>query len=358
MDLSSILERPPQILVADDDTLNRDLLRTYLMGAGCKVVTASTGQQALELVRQSAPDLMLLDVQMPGPDGIELCKRFKADARTQFIPIVIVTAFDRDEERLRAIDAGADDFVGKPFNPLILLARVRSLLRLKALHSRLEERNRLLRKVLDRYVAEDLADLILTDPEHQLRLGGESRQVTVLFADIRGFTRFTESHPADVVIETLNNIFRPLSQLVYAYRGTFDKFLGDGLMAFYGAPVSEQDDAQRAVDTAIAMQRLFALQMQDGGPEVRQLSLGIGLHSGEAVVGNIGSESVMDYTVVGDVVNVAKRLQEAAQGGEILISEQTYLLLQQVAADRLPPVHLPGRTGPIVAYRVRLESEN
>ncbi len=357
MDLSSILDRPPRILVADDDSLNRDLLRTYLMGAGCKVSTASSGAEALEMVAKQVPDLMLLDVQMPPPDGVELCSRFKEDPHTQFVPIVIVTAFDSDEERLRAIDAGADDFVSKPFSSLILLARVRSLLRLKALHDRLEKRNRLLRKVLDRYVAEDLADLILTDPEHQLRLGGESSQVTVLFADIRGFTRFTESHPAHLVIETLNRIFRPLSQLVYAYRGTFDKFLGDGLMAFYGAPVSEQDDAQRAVDTAVAMQRLFAMQKKEGGAEIQQLSLGIGLHSGEAVVGNIGSESVMDYTVVGDVVNVAKRLQEVAKGGEVLISEQTYSLLSEIAAERLDPIQLPGRTELIVAYRLILDGE-
>ena len=181
--------------------------------------------------------------------------------------------------------------------------------------------------------------------------------VTVLFADIRGFTKFTEVHTATEVIKTLNRIFKPLSNLIFAYRGTFDKYLGDGLMAFYGAPISEADDAQRALDTAFAMQRLFKTLRESSGNELEGLDLGIGLHSGEAVVGNIGSDFVMDYTVVGDAVNVAKRLQEAAEEGQILISEASCDLVGGVMGTKLEPIQLPGRQEPVTAFLLEIPDE-
>jgi adenylate cyclase len=350
MDLSTVFNRPPRILIADDDWLNRDLLRTHLASAGCEVITAPDGQTALDLATTQPPDLALVDIQMPRLDGIQLCRRLKSKKETRFIPVVIVTAYDTDEEKVKSLDAGADDFISKPFNSIILLTRLRSLLRIKKLNDDIEARNRLLRQVLDRYVAEDVAELILEDPEQHLQLGGESRMVTVLFADIRGFTQYTERHPAPQVIETLNRIFKPLSNVVFAYRGTFDKYLGDGLMAFYGAPISEADDASRALDTAIAMQRLFRTLREEAGEVMEGLDLGIGLHSGEAIVGNIGSEYVMDYTVVGDVVNVAKRLQEAAREGQILLSEATYQQVGKIDAKRMDAITLPGRQEMIVTY--------
>jgi adenylate cyclase len=247
---------------------------------------------------------------------------------------------------------GADDFVSKPYNSIILLTRVRSLLRIKKLHDEVEARNRLLRRVLDRYVAEDVTDIILTDPERHLKLGGEVRRVTVLFVDIRGFTAFTERHPAPHVVETLNHIFRAMTQVIFTFRGTFDKYLGDGLMAFYGAPVAEKDDAQRAVQAAIEMQRLFRGLMEDTALDLGGLGLSIGLHSGEAIIGNIGSERVMDYTVIGDTVNVAKRLQEQADGGMIFLSKATYDQIKGIKAEKLPPIQLPGRREPIHAYQI------
>jgi adenylate cyclase len=343
MDLTTIFNRPPLILIADDDWLNRDLLKTYLTSSGCEVMVAIDGQMALEQALRQPPDLALVDVQMPRMDGVELCKRLKSKPETRFVPVVVVTAFDTDEEKIKAIDAGADDFISKPYNSIILLTRVRSLLQIKKLNDEVEARNRLLR--------------ILDDPEQHLRLGGENRMVTVLFADIRGFTNFTERHTADKVIETLNRIFNPLSNLIFAYRGTFDKYLGDGLMAFYGAPISEADDARRALDTAFAMQRLFRTLREEPAHEMEGLDLGIGLHSGEAVVGNIGSEFVMDYTVVGDVVNVAKRLQEFAEAGQILISEATCEQIGGTPGTKLDPIILPGREEPVTAFLVEVPEE-
>ncbi len=356
MDLTDVFNRPPLIMIADDDWLNRDLLKAYLASSGCDVMTAPDGQAALELALEQPPDLALVDVQMPRMDGLALCRALKSTPATQFMPVVIVTALDSEEDEVKAIDAGADDFVTKPYSSTVLLTRVRSLLRIKKLHDELESRNRLLRQVLDRFIAEDVTDVILTDPERYLKLGGDIRAVTVLFADIRGFTRFTEAHTAEQVIETLNHIFQTLSQLVFKHRGTFDKYLGDGFMAFYGAPIAGEDDAKRALDTALEMQQLFKQLRDDSGEDLAGLGLGIGLHSGDAVVGNIGSDRVMDYTVVGDVVNVAKRLQEQADGGQILLSLITYEQAHnmEVEAERLEPIQVIGRLEPIPAYLIQV----
>jgi class 3 adenylate cyclase len=352
IELTGVFNRAPRVLIADDDWLNRDLLEAYLVSSGCEVVTAADGVAGLDLARAAPLDLALLDVQMPRMDGLALCRALKSSPQTRFVPVIIVTALDSEDEKLKALEAGADDFVSKPYNSIVLLTRVRSLLRIKRLHDDLETRNRVLRQVLDRYVAEDVADIILTDPERYLKLGGEARAVTVLFADIRGFTRFTEQHTAPQVVETLNRIFPALSQVVFNFRGTFDKYIGDALMAFYGAPVAAADDPQRAVDTAREMMRVFRGLGQQGGLDLRGLGLGVGLHSGEAIVGNIGSERVMDYTVVGDTVNVAKRLQELADGGQILLSEATYRLVKGVRARRQPPLQLMGRQEPITAFAI------
>jgi len=352
MDLLSIFNRPPRILVADDDWLNRDLLEAYLTTSGADVVTAPDGQAALDQARAGPLDLALVDVQMPRMDGLALCRALKTSPQTRFVPVIIVTALDSEDEKLKALDVGADDFITKPYNSIVLLTRVRSLLRIKRLHDDLETRNRVLRQVLDRYVAEDVADVILTDPERYLKLGGEARVVTVLFADISGFTRFTERHTAPKVVETLNRIFPALSQVVFNFRGTFDKYLGDGLMAFYGAPLALEDDAQRAVESAVEMLRVFAALGRQGGLDTEGLGLSVGLHSGEAIVGNIGSERVMDYTVVGDTVNVAKRLQERAEGGQILLSEATFQMVKRIRARKLPPLRLIGRRGAITAYTI------
>lgn len=356
MDLTEIFDRPASILVADDDWLNRDMLKTYLTKAGYEVVTASDGQTALELALQSPPDLALVDVQMPRMNGLELCAALKSSPGTRFVPVVMVTALDSEEEELKAIEVGADDFIIKPYRSLVLLTRVRSLLRIKRLHDEIEAYNRLLRQVLDRFLAEDVTDIILTDPERYLQLGGELRPVTVLFADIRGFSRFTELHTAPQVIETLNRIFEVLSQVVFTHRGTFDKYLGDGFMAFYGAPVAGEDDAQRAVDSAIEMQHRFQDLCEETGEDLVDLGLGIGLHTGEAVVGNIGSERVMDYTVVGYVVNVAKRLQEIAKGCQILMSEDTFKQVKDLEAEKLDDLQLLHLKEPITAYLVEFNS--
>ena len=310
------------------------------------------GPGALDLARTHAPDLMLLDINMPGMSGYEVCSRLKRDPRTQFIPVVMVTALEGDEDKIRAIEAGADDFLTKPFNSLMMMTRVRSLLRIKQLHDELENRNNLLRRVLNRYVNEDIVDVILVDPERYLQLGGDTRSVTVFFADIRGFTAFAERRPADEVLGILNSIFNELTEVIFRHHGTLDKYIGDELMAFFGAPVKTGDDTINALGAALEMHGVFREVCERiGHPELRNLALGIGLNSGEVAVGNVGSERVMSYTVIGDVVNTARRIQQAAGAGQVLISEATYRLAAPlVDAQRLEARMFSGKSEPIMIY--------
>lgn len=344
-----------KILIVDDDPRNVELLKAYLTTVGnYEASTAQDGVEALEQVSEAAPDLVLLDIMMPRMDGYEVCARLKKDQNTQFIPIVMVTALHGTEERIKALEVGADDFLSKPFNIYELLARVRSLVRIKHLHDELEKKNELLFNVLNRYVTREVSALILDDPDRHLKLGGENRKVTVLFADIRGFTKFAETHSPSRVVEILNVVFSELIQVVFKWKGTFDKYLGDALMAFYGAPVSYKDDTWRAVRTAWELREVFdnLVGSWENG-ELAELGLGIGLHCGEAVVGNIGSERMMDYTVIGDTSNVARRLQEVAGRGQILVSEAVCAEVgNRFHVERLPPQRVHGRHEPIVCYEV------
>ncbi|MBN1439994.1 MAG: response regulator [Anaerolineales bacterium] len=353
MDLAAILNRPPLVLVADDDKNIRELLQTYLESSGCRVFPAGSGDAALEILSREGIDLALLDISMPGKSGLEVCRAMRAERRTRLVPAMIVTA--HDSERLEAIDAGADEFLGKPLDSVILLTRARSLLRLRKLHLDLEERNELLARALHRYVSKDVAETILTEPERYLRLGGESRRVTVLFADIKGFVRFTENHPAAEVVAMLNRIFPILTGAIFECGGTFDKFIGDAVMAFFGAPVPQEDDARRAVEAARRVQRAFAEQAPALNLASGEIALGIGLHTGEAIVGNIGSDLVMDYTVVGDAVNIAQRLQEEAWPGQVLLSQATYEAAGKPPARPLGDKHLSGRSGRVAVFALDLD---
>jgi adenylate cyclase len=344
-----------RILVVDDEVDNRELLRFCLDLAGYQVTTARNGREALQEVERELPDLILLDVMMPGLDGYQVCAKLKEDKATQFIPIVMITALQGTEDRVKAIEAGADDFLSKPFDEHELMARVKSLLRIKGLHDELERKNELLFRIMNRYVTEEISTMILDAPDRYLRLGGESRIVTVLFADIRGFTEFSGIHSAKRVVEVLNGFFSELTRVIFGYKGTFDKYIGDAVMAFYGAPVSYEDDVIRALQTALEMQQVFG-QMKEkwGGEELASLALGVGLNTGEAVVGNIGSEKVMDYTVIGDTVNVARRLQEIAGPGQILISQTTYWQVKdQAIVEELHPMLLEGKLEPSAIYELK-----
>jgi class 3 adenylate cyclase len=343
-----------RILAVDDKPHNVRLLQGMLTPHGYEVIPAYDGRQALELVRQNPPDLIITDVIMPGMDGFELTRILRAQPESEAIPILMLTALREMTDKTKGLEAGADDFLSKPFSQVELLARSRSLLRIKQLHDELQLKNALLERVLMRYISKDVAREILTDTERNLQLGGHTRDISVLFADIRGFTAFSEQREASQVTQMLNLIFSALSPLVFEHSGTLDKYLGDAIMAFYGAPIASADSAAQAVRTAWAMQQRFA-RLREETPALAEsrLGLGIGIFTGAAVVGNIGSERMMNYTVIGNTPNTARRLQETAQPGQILIDKATYQAVKALAVLRpTKPLHLKGRSQPVKAYEV------
>jgi adenylate cyclase len=235
----------------------------------------------------------------------------------------------------------------------LLLVRVKSLLRIKRLHDELEARNALLRQVFTRYVDEAIADVILEDPERHLRLGGDNRHITVFFADIRGFTHYAEQRRAQKVVQTLNYLFSRLTNVIKANQGTFDKYVGDEIVAFFGAPIAHEHDALNAARAALEMQAVFDELVAEQRQEGWHLGLGIGLNSGEAVVGNIGSERLMSYTIIGDTVNTGRRVQETAERGQVLITQSTYTLIApHVHARPLPPRSFAGKSEPVMIYEL------
>lgn len=319
-----------RIMIVDDNEHNVKVLQSMLQSQGYQVHTAHNGEQALTQIAETSPDLLILDVIMPGMDGFDVTRALRSDVKSRTIPILMVTALNELHDKIKGFEMGADDFLSRPFNSIELLARVRSLLRIKHLHDELKTKNTLLERMLTRYVSSTVIDDILEDPDQDLRLGGESCEISVLFADIRGFTRFSEQHKADQVTNVLNYIFHNLASILFEHEGTLDKYLGDALMAFFGAPIPTPDSTRHALKTAWSMQRRFA-QLRRENPDLEGLGLGIGVSTGDAIVANVGSGRVMDYTVIGRPVNRANKLQEQAQSGQILVDEQTYQAAQDLA---------------------------
>ena len=342
----------PKILAVDDNRQNLELLTRALSAAHYEVVTATDGPTALQLIDSGAVDLVLLDVMMPGMSGYEVCEKIRANDATRLLPVVMLTALHDVSHRIRGIAAGADDFLTKPFNREELLTRVKSLLRIKTLYDDIETKNALLRRVIGRYVSEAVAAEIVADPGRHLRLGGEKRDVTVLFGDLRGFTPMAERLDPEDVVDILNVYLSHVIDLVFEYRGNLDKFRGDGFMAFFGAPLAHGDPAASAVRCALALQERLKNITFAKFPEIR-LSAGIGINSGAVIAGNVGSERRTDYTVIGNEVNLAQRFEANAGPGQILITVATYERCKELIEARdLGRQRVPGMQEEILGYEV------
>ena len=342
----------PKILAVDDNRQNLELLTRALSAAHYEVITATDGPTALQLIGGGAVDLVLLDVMMPGMSGYEVCEKIRANDATRLLPVVMLTALHDVSHRIRGIAAGADDFLTKPFNREELLTRVKSLLRIKTLYDDIETRNVLLRRVIGRYVSEAVAAEIVADPGRHLKLGGEKRDVTVLFGDPRGFTPMAERLDPEDVVDILNVYLSHVIDLVFEYRGNLDKFRGDGFMAFFGAPLAHGDHAASAVRCALALQERLKNITFAKFPEIR-LSAGIGINSGAVIAGNVGSERRTDYTVIGNEVNLAQRFEANAGPGRILITAATFERCKEaIEARDLGWQRVPGMQEEILGYEV------
>jgi adenylate cyclase len=305
---------------------------------------ACDGPSGIAAAEQLSPDLILLDVRMPGMDGIEVCRRLRVRPDLAAIPILMLTVLDRPNDAAAGIEAGANDFLSKPFAQVEFAARVRSLLRTKALQDRLVD-------VLGRYVSDSVAARVVRDPEGQ-RLGGDRRQVTTLFADVRGYTALASAHPPEAMIELLNLCLSVVTEPILEREGTVADLLGDGVFAFFGAPVAHENDSHRAVEAAVVIQRAIAGLVIPEVPGVR-LQLGVGIATGTVIAGNIGSMRRMHYAVVGDSVQVAARLQTAAGPGQILIDKETYGAVKERArVQDIGTLRLAGKGDWVQTYNV------
>ena len=361
-----------RILVVDDAPANVKLLEDLLGFHGYDVEAASSGEEALASMQERAPDLVLLDILLPGLSGYDVCRAIRANPLLQMLPVVMITALEDREERVKGIEAGADDFLSKPVNPPELLARVRSLLRIRRLYdtvqrqaeqlaawnrtleARVAEQVRHVEKLgrLKRFFSPQLAELILAggadDP-----LESHRREITVLFLDLRGFTAFAESAEPEEVMAALSEFHAAMGRRILEFQGTLERFTGDGLMVFFNDPLPIHQPARRAVEMAFVMQqdalKLSAQWMKRG----YSLGLGIGISQGYATVGAIGFEGRIDYGAIGNVTNMANRLCDLAEPGNILVSQRVFAEVDElVYAEDLGSVKLHGFKRPVQAYRL------
>jgi adenylate cyclase len=339
----------PLILAVDDEPANLALLQKLLRHQGYDVIEAFDGPSALAAVVAHRPDLVCLDVMMPGMDGVEVCQRLRRQPEHVGLPILLLTALNRPEDKTRGLEAGANDFLSKPFDESELSARLRSLLRTKALQDRLAD-------LLGRYVSSSVAAEALRDP-FGVSLGGERRYVTTLFADLRGYTALAADQPPEATLDLLNRYLTAVSDAVERQDGTVADLLGDGVFACFGAPIVHSNDPERAIRSAVEMQAVVGSLEIPSIPGVR-LQTGVGITSGEVIAGNIGSERRMHYAVVGDAVNIAARLQAVAGPGQILIDEPTHVLVRDIVTSQdLGSLRLAGKGDWVRAFNVLAVAE-
>ncbi len=349
------------VLVVDDSRTMRLALIRALNGLGFHNITeAANGKQALELVLTKPFDLMLLDMEMPEMNGMEVLGALKANRNVSELPVIVISAADQMENAVKCIEAGAEDFLPKPFNPTLLRARVTTSVEKKRLRDldrlRLIELGRaheLVRRAFGRYVSEEVANSILQSPEG-LELGGEEREITILMSDLRGFTALVARLAPQDVIAFLNLYLETMVDVISHYGGTIDEIIGDAILVIFGAPLASEDHAAKAVACGLAMQ----LAMKDvnqrltakGGTE---LEMGIGINTGRVIVGNIGSVRRTKYAAVGSNVNLAGRIESFTTGGQVLISEPTRQAIKSpLRIDGQFSVEPKGATGRLQLHEV------
>jgi adenylate cyclase len=345
-----------RILVVDDTPDNLFLMNALLEDR-YEVVTADSGAAALEMARTQMPDLILLDIMMPGMDGYEVMRRLRKDPATTDIPVIFLTALTSPEEEQHGLDLGAVDYITKPISPPIVLARVHTHLERSANARRLQS----LSDKLGRYLAPQVYKSLF-DGSRDAEIKTQRKKLTVFFSDIKDFTSATAKWQPEEIKFLLNSYFSEMSKIACDFGGTLDKFIGDAMVVFFGDPESEgvREDALQCVRMAIAMQRRMAelrvLWREMGSDKSFQVRMGI--NTGYCDVGNFGSDLRMDYTIIGSEVNLAQRLEQAADPGGILISRATWALVKgEIASTEQDPLVVKGFTEPIQAYAVQAETE-
>jgi DNA-binding response OmpR family regulator len=358
-----------RVLVVDDDPDMAGFLARLLAQQGMKADTVADGREALAKIVADPPDLVLLDVMMPGMSGFEVCRQLKNDEQTALVPVVLVTALEDHQSRVRGIEAGADDFLSKPVQREELIARVKTLRRLHETRKELEARRlaaevqekEAIRKTFSRYLSPRLAERVLSENrgENVFRNLSDRAAVVALFADLRGFTRLSESVAVSSVVPMLNEFFTVLAEAAHEHEGTVFSMAGDSLLVGFNVPVPQPDAAERAVATGRAMIQGFGPLAASWEARYRvKVGIGIGIEAGEVVVGNVGAPSFVSYTIIGDAVNVAARLMQNAGSNEILIGPRAALslhkLLGRTTALQRREFALKGKAEPVEVVSLRV----
>ena len=353
-----------RILVVDDQRTNAEIIAGLLRNLGYEVEIALEGASALERVREMPIDLVISDIMMPGMDGYQLCRRLRADPATALLPVVLITSLDPQVERVTGIEAGADDFLSRPVNWAELFARVKRLLRVKALQDEIQTLNRVLEERvrsqvaqlqrlgrLKRFFSPQVAEAIVAGGEGILE--PHRREITAVFLDLRGFTAFTDRADPEEVLELLRSYHATLGRTVDEFGGTLEHFAGDGVMVFFNDPFPVEDPAQRAVRMASSLQRAFAPISAAWEKIGQSVALGIGIAKGDATLGVIGFEQRWEYAAIGNVPNLAARLCGEARAGEIIVDAQTEREIAHLAeTEAIGPLALRGFQQPVPAFRL------
>jgi adenylate cyclase len=364
-----LAERPAKILVVDDVPENVRLLEALLAPCGYEVVTANDGPAALDLVGSEQPDLILLDVVMPGLDGYAVCGQLRSNKATAVLPVIMLTS-SMGQEKTKAIEAGADDFIPKPFNHDELLTRVRSLLRIKRYHDTikaqatqladlnrtLEERvqaqvNELERlRQLQRFLSPQLADALVSSGDETI-LRSHRRQVAMFFADLRGWSSFVDIVEPEELMRVLGEFHGAIGRLVKRFQATVGFLEGDGVQLFFNDPIEIPDAPLRAVRMGCALREEMAQLTPRWSKHGYDLHFGAGIALGYATCGEVGFEGRSDYAAIGAVTNLASRLADEANGGQILIAQRLYAEVENdVDVRPVGEFTLKGFQRPVVAF--------
>jgi adenylate cyclase len=374
------MRSPPRILIVDDNAANLDILCTRLGVQGYEILTATDGDAALNAARQHLPDLILLDVMMPRRDGFEVCRLLKADETLPFMPIILVTAKGDPRDIVAGLECGGDEYLTKPVDHAALTARVKSILRIKALHDTVQEQtarlkaqtaelsewNRTLeQRVTDqvaeiervsrlkRFLAPQVAESVVCVGDAQL-LESHRRDVAIVFCDLRGFTALAETAEPEEVMEVLREYHAALGEIIHRFEGTLERFLGDGLMVLFNDPIPCADPAMRAVKMAVAMRDCVAGLAKRWRLHGHELGFGVGIAQGYATLGKIGFEGRFDYAAIGTVANLASRLCSEAKPGQILVTQRILTAVEDIVeAEPLGEVSLKGLTQIVRVHDVR-----
>jgi class 3 adenylate cyclase/CheY-like chemotaxis protein len=372
------VHNPPRILAVDDVPANLEIVRMRLEAHGYEVVTAADGYEAIARAKESEPDLVLLDVMMPKLDGISALKQLKEDAALRFVPVILLTAKSDTADVVAGLEAGADDYLTKPFDQAALIARVRSMLRIKSLHDLVQEQslelqqqkeqlaawNRSLEERvaaqvseiervnrLRRFLAPQVAELIASSETDVLQ--SHRREVTVMFCDIRGFTGFTEIVEPEEVMTVLREYHEVAGNLIFRYEGTLEHFAGDGILIVFNDPVPYPDHAERGVRMALELRESMTGLIDVWRKRGHTLGFGVGIALGYATLGQVGFDRRFDYAAIGSVTNLASRLCDEAKPGQILISQRVLGKIEPlVETNHVGDLNLKGFHRPMPAYEV------